>query len=525
MKLSYGTRILAGLVLTLGITACTDLNVSPHSELTNRNFEPEKEDIVRLVGPAYKELRWFNEYYGYVPLQEISADSYVTPLPYSVFGIPPFFYLNQHHWDENNRYITTAWSKIHNGVKVTNRILNQVNNSLELPDNFRTEATAELRALRAYYHYLLMDNFKSVPLLTNFEVDKPVEQVPRWKLYDFIVQELKDVIPKLPEEVNQKTYGRMTKWSAKTLLARVYLNSKVYVGTTNFDKVTALADEIIDSGYFRLDPNYRGPFDRNNQSSPEIIWAIPYDENNAPGNMFHMYNISPDLQPIYQMKTRPWGGGRAGPQFIDTYEEEDTRLEKTWLSGPQVTSEGDTLINFVKNVPGMKGVHQRYGFRAHKYEVYNRIDISSDVDFPIFRYAEVLMMKAEALLRTGSPGKAAQIVTRVRERAFTQTNPSKAEVTATELQSGSSYNYGIWDDGQVVESEGGEDIPYGRFLDELGWEFALEGHRRQDLIRFGVFTRKSWFKKSTEDPCKIVFPLPANALQEYPNMDQHPCYR
>lgn len=525
MKLSYGINILAGLVLVLGIIACTDLNISPHSELANRNFEPEKKDIIRLVGPAYKDLRWFNEYYGYVPLQEITADSYVTPIPFYFTHEPPFFYLNQHQWDEENPYIATAWSTIHNGLVVTNRILKQVNNSLELPDNLRSRASAELRAVRAYYHYLLMDNFGSVPLIINFEVDKPVKQAPRWKLYEFIVQELKDVIPELPGEVNQKTYGRMTKWAAKTLLARVYLNSKVYAGTTNFDEVIVLTDEIINSGHFQLDPNYRGPFVRNNQTSPEIIWAVPYDENNAPGNMFHMYNIPPDLQPIYQMSSKPWGGGRAGPQFIDTYEEEDTRLEKTWLSGPQVTAEGDTLINFVKNVPEMRGVHRHYGFRAHKYEVYNQIGTSSDVDFPIFRYAEVLMMKAEALLRTGSPGKAAQNVTRVRERAYAQTDPSKAGVTAAELQSGSNYNYGTWDDGQVAEPEGGEDIQYGRFLDELGWEFAMEGQRRQDLIRFGVFTRKSWFKKSREDPCKNVFPLPATALQEYPNLEQHSCYR
>lgn len=91
-------------------------------------------------------------------------------------------------------------------------------------------------------------------------------------------------------------------------------------------------------------------------------------------------------------------------------------------------------------------------------------------------------MKAEALLRTGRASEAAALVTQVRERAFD--DPSEAQVSGAELRQGSTINYGYRRDGEVVDPEGGDDIRYGRFLDELGWEFALEGHRRQDLIRF-----------------------------------------
>src|SRR5688572_28022714 len=97
------------------------------------------------------------------------------------------------------------------------------------------------------------------------------------------------------------------------------------------------------------------------------------------------------------------------------------------------------------------------------------------------------MMKAEALLRTGKSNEAALIVTEIRKRAF-KDNPGKATVTGADLLKGSNYQYGLQaHDGKVSVVNGGADIVYGRFLDELGWEFAAEAHRRQDLIRFGVF--------------------------------------
>jgi hypothetical protein len=457
-----------------------------------------------------------------VPLQESSGDGFVT----TRFDPGNDYHLQKHIWRSGNNYLKTAWEKIYDGIHAVNRVIHQFETTISAPEEHEISLIAELRAVRAYYYYLLMDNFGSVPLITKYESTRQVKQVPRWKVYNFVINELTEVIPKLSGKVGEDTYGRMTKWAAKALLARVYLNSEVYVDIANYQKVVILTDEIISPGHFRLDKDYLGSFRRENHNSPEIIWAIPYDEVNAPGNWLHMRSITWQQQPIYQMQQTPWGGSRASPQFIDTYDQDDSRLENTWLKGPQITSEGDTVINFVKDVPSLIGVVEfRYGYRQHKFEVYQGIGVSSDVDFPIFRFTEVLMMKAEALLRTGSPGEAAQIVTRVRERAFADTDPSKAVVTAAELQSGSSYNYGLWKDGQVVESEGGSDIKYGRFLDELGWEFAMEGHRRQDLIRFDVFTRKSWFAKESGRPCKIVFPIPENALEENPNLEQHPCYK
>lgn len=256
-----------------------------------------------------------------------------------------------------------------------------------------------------------------------------------------------------------------------------------------------------------------------------------------------MKTLKPDLEEALGLGTQPWGGSAANPQFIDTYDEDDQRLGDTWLTGPVFDETGEFGYDFVQHIPGIAStaddvVEFHHGFPVWKYEIYPGMTGSSDVDFPILRYAEVLMMKAEALLRSGDAGGAAALVTQVRQRAFQNTNPAKATVTGAELMGGSGYNYGWYDRDGVVKTgpggtpveNGGADIPMGRFLDELGWEFAAEAHRRTDLIRFGVFTTKSWFNHQADvervgDANYILLlPIPQGALDENPNLSQNPGY-
>ncbi len=89
---------------------------------------------------------------------------------------------------------------------------------------------------------------------------------------------------------------------------------------------------------------------------------------------------------------------------------------------------------------------------------------------------------------------------------------------------GSSYDYGYWDNGKVVNPEGGANIKYGRFLDELGWEFAMEGHTRDDLIRFGVYTSKTWLNTKPVSSDRTIFPIPLSALDTNSNLKQNPGY-
>ena len=142
------------------------------------------------------------------------------------------------------------------------------------------------------------------------------------------------------------------------------------------------------------------------------------------------------------------------------------------------------------NVPNYTS--EMEGYRMNKYEVAEGSYSSSNTDIPVFRYAEILMMKAECLLRTGQSGAGA-LVTQVRQRAF-KDNPELATVTDDQLKQNSSYEYGYVENYQIVDRGNTDPVQYGRMYDELGWEFAWEMHRRRDAIRFGVYTKKNLSK-------------------------------
>jgi hypothetical protein len=131
-------------------------------------------------------------------------------------------------------------------------------------------------------------------------------------------------------------------------------------------------------------------------------------------------------------------------------------------------------------------------------------------------------MKAESLLRTGRQDEAATLVTEVRARNF-KASPEKAKVTGAQLLQGSAYDYGRRDNNANTH-EGGADIQYGRFLDELAWEFTQEGRRRQDMIRFNVFTKKSWFSHDPSADYRKLFPIPNSELLTNSKLKQNPGY-
>ena len=179
-------------------------------------------------------------------------------------------------------------------------------------------------------------------------------------------------------------------------------------------------------------------------------------------------------------------------------------------------------LNYINALPGVDSSQEVHGFRLGKYEIQSGELVGMSNDFPLFRYADILMMKAEAALRSGDATTAATLVTQVRQRSFT-TNPSKAVVTAADLAVPTAYDYGLRNH-LTTTHETVSDIQYGRMLDELGWEFAQEGRRRQDLIRFGVFTSKSWLSHSPNGDYRTLLPIPTSALQTNSKLKQNPGY-
>lgn len=527
------TIILVGIGL-LCTLSCTNLEENVYDSITAESTDLSTADVDNVIAPAYNSLR--SLYWGWHSFfddQEEPSDVIVIPvrLPRQGWNDGGVYRdMHQHNWQNDINHVQQLWSRTYAGINNVNRAIFQLE-QIEGLENLN-ESISELRALRAFYYYILLDNFRNVPIVTEFDVPKGFlpEQNTAQEVYNFVESEMNEVMPDLSEENNAETYGRMTKWAAKMVLAKMYLHAEVYFDTPKWTEAMAEVDDIIDSGLFRLATNYKDPFLTDNEGSVEEIFSIPFDEIYGTGFNYHSIALHALSQATFELQSGPWGGSAAVPQFIDTYDEDDSRLGDTWLSGPQFSSSGEPLmlgdeqLNYTNRLSEITGSQDNEGYRFFKYEIKIGALASLSNDVPFFRFTDAMMIKAECLLRLERPDEAAAIVTEIRQRAFRDTNPAKATVTGAELMAGSVYEYGTYANGEMITIEGGDDIEYGGFLDELGWEFAGEHHRRQDLIRFGVFTTKSWFAHTPNGEHRIYFPIPRNQMDVNPNLDQNPGY-
>lgn len=532
---------MAGLALSAA-PSCTKLKDTPYTSIVSNQLKPTDETVAALLGAAYSNWRFVMlDWDGLWRAQELSADQQVIPgRPNGWVDGGVYRRIHEHKWTADEGIVTNTWTRTFSGITNCNRLIYQIESGLIPLNEDKDAVLAELKVLRASYYYILCDFFGNVPIVTQFDLPEGFlpEQSTRKEVYQFIVNELVDNIPLLSEKNDVSTYGKFNKWAAYTLLAKMYLNAEVYAGTPEWEKCIQACDAVINSGAgFRLEPDQKNVFRTENQNSKELIFALALDENFTNNwNAFdlHMQSLSPENQKTYNLLSAPWGGMSAIPQFIDSYDPDDSRYQRNWIKGQQYSSSGEPLVvelgafkgqplNYINVVPSIANAESVHGFRLGKFEIAMGSNVQLSNDFPVFRYADVLMMKAESLLRTGRENEAAEIVTEVRQRAFPN-NPEKATVTGAQLRGGSTYDYGRRDI-NATTNEGGADIQYGRFLDELGWEFDQEGRRRQDMIRFGVFTTKSWLSHdATGDNNKILFPLPRPELAKNTKLQQNPGY-
>ncbi|GEP97424.1 RagB/SusD family nutrient uptake outer membrane protein [Chitinophaga cymbidii] len=517
--------------LTILFCGCTNLEEDVYDQVLETSFEATENDLPSVIAPAYTVMR--NLYIGWqgnFDLQEESADAIVTPeRPNGWYDAGTYQRMHWHEWPSNQWQPQNLWNNCFAGINNVNRIISQIEAGTIPVTSGKENVIAELKAVRAFYYSVLVDTHGNVPIVSDFNNAELPMQSTRQQVYDFVEKELLDNMELLSTEVSKATYGRLNKWTAKAVLARHYLNAQVYTGTPQWDKCIAACDDIIGSNKYILEANYKTSFLTNNENSKEIIFAVPYDEVFATQNSIHRKTLATAHINVLNLAAPMWGGNCAVPQFINTYDPDDTRLKDTWIMGPQYSvTTGALILTYTKNVPSIEETGFFDGYRIGKYEIKPGASGGLSNDYPIFRYADVLMMKAECLLRKGLANDAALLVTEVRQRAFATTNAAKATVTGAQLQQGSIYEYGYWQpNGTVADPEGGADIQYGRFFDELGWEFAAEGHRRMDMIRFGVFSRKTWFnhRPKNDGKTRSLFPIPQEELDKNPNLDQNGDYK
>lgn len=522
------------LSVLITLSGCTDLSETVYNQVTSDSFNPTPGDLAALIATGYSPLRYIMGWQGLFDLQEEPGDVMVTPTrPNGWDDGGTYKRMHRHTWNTQQWQPRNTWLTCYNGINKVNLVMKQINEGIvPVDENLKPGFLAELRALRALWYSILCDTHGNVPIITSFSNEIPVQNT-RVEVYNFIIAELTDplVLNNLSRNVSPTTYGRMTKWAAYSLLARMYLNAEVYTGTPRWANAIVACDSVILSNKFVLEANYKSNFTVNNQGSKEAIFAIPYDDIYARQWSQHMKTLASQSRQVYNMEATPWGGSAANPQFINTYKPNDKRLKDTWIMGQQFTPSGDTVwitkpgrpLNFTKSLQGLMWTQENEGYRVGKYEIKLGCKSSMGNDFPYFRYADVLMMKAESLMRLGQENAAAVIVTQVRSRAFD--NAADALVTGAELLMDSSFEKG------TIKTDGTLDVPglqtpiqYGRFLDELGWEFAAESRRRTDMIRFGKFTKYNWFNHTAIGEHTKLFVIGEAELNTNPNLVQNPGY-
>ncbi|MDO4496795.1 MAG: RagB/SusD family nutrient uptake outer membrane protein [Bacteroidales bacterium] len=534
--------LLAGCSM-VGYTSCTEVLDESYNLVVSEKYTPKTDaDISYLVNAAYVPWRQTMLLWnGVVRSQELCADQDIIPARLGIGWVDGYIYKrwHQHTWTTEDDGVLQGWERTFEGINTCNRLLSQIDDKvINLEGEKRTELVSELKVLRASYYYLLCDLYGNVPIVTDFKDTSLPKQSSRQEVYDFIVKEINENVANLSQTARGYYYGRFNQWAAYTLLAKMYLNAEVYTGKAAWAACVEACDKVINfanaSGEYGLEEDINAPFLTKNENSKEIIFGLPFDEvyvTDWNAFDFHMYTLAPENQDTYQIKERPWGGVCAIPQFIDSFDPDDQRLADWYITGQQYSSSGEPLmesttgkpLTYPNEVPSIDESYPYQGYRWGKFEYAPGITNRLSNDWPQFRYADVILMKAEALMRQGKPG-AGELVTSVRQRAFKGEAAGKAVVTDQDLTKGSCYSYGRRDNLVPQTFEGGDDIKYGRFLDELGWEFCQEGRRRQDMIRFGAFTTKSWLSHDKSDDTKNLYPIPNKIMLTNSNLKQNPGY-
>lgn len=515
-------------------TSCFNLDEEVYSEVTESSFIPTEQDVAALLASAYSPLTFIMNWQGYFDVQEEPADCIITPTrPNGWDDGGTYRRMHQHGWTSEQWQPTNTYNNCYSGINNANRVLDQIKAD-QLPVGDLKDATmAELRAIRALWYSILLDTHGNVPLVTAFTDEIPT-QATRQQLYDFIISELNEIIPNLSSSADKNTYGRMNKWAAYMVLARVYLNAGVYTGTPQWEKALESANQVINSGVYSLSADYSDNFKMAvDHTNTEIIFSVPFDRTYAGFTQFAKW-YPPVSKAHFGFSYQCWGGSCANPQFINGYREGDKRLEKSWIMGPRYDKNDPTklvwtALNYLPSLTCYKdGKSQTsidYGYRVGKYEIDTQTSWNWGNDFAYYRYAETLMIKAECLLRLGrDEQEAAQLVSSIRTRVFD--NPAQATVTPAYLKGDTNIKYGTLDWDNNIDVPGNQTpVVLGGLYDEYGFEFVSECQRRTHMIRFGTFSSKNWFNHTAiPDGHTALFPIPLGEIQKNDNLKQNTGY-
>ena len=546
-------------------SACSGfLDEDPKSKIPEEEaYKSEKLVYVNTIATIYTSFG--NRLYGSTDnvhtLQEFSSDAWILPGRQGDWvdgGKWQSLFL--HNYGPGNATIKSTWNALYTIIGNCNTSIDNLETFIQAGgESYLQDYQYEARAVRAILYYHLVDLFGRVPLVTSSKtVMADVNQSSRSEVYQFIVDELTDCIPHLPSGKCQnmgKYYGRVTKAVGYMAMAKVAINSPIlskddwndgslvggiakvapYVnqagknikialdGTTRdaWETVLYCQKQIEKEGY-SLQPNFSQNSSKTNDSSVENIWTQPSD-----GTTYKVSDYNP-TRTLYAAHAsayglQGWNGACATVEQMKVFkygtDEQDPRMDMTFFYGP-VFVDGkpidaglgdgaqlcynpmDVVVDFKEDVPNQ--ILKFAGARMSKYEVDNTTSsyLNHNNDKVFWRYADALLLAAEAKVRMGQSGDAE--VNEIRDR----------------VQAGQKSNVTLQD-----------------ILDERMLEFSYEGMRRQDQIRFGTYTEPTTDRYAgvhhnvaTGDYVvdntgfTTVFPIPTSVLELNTKLTQNPGY-
>ncbi|MDR1720574.1 MAG: RagB/SusD family nutrient uptake outer membrane protein [Dysgonamonadaceae bacterium] len=498
------------IAMALSVFSCTNLDETIYSSIPSDKFFTTEEEFLMSAGRVYSHLLGYTHYYNIWGTITVSTDE----------ALSPFRQFNQ--WDDGGVWrdlhahtftpahdnIRQTWEFLFTGISLCNQILYEFSQAtLDFP--VKESMIAEIKVMRAWFYFNAIDLFGNVPFTIDFtDVSVPLQK-SRTEVFAFIEQELKENVDLLVDSP-LANYGRATKPFAYMILAKMYLNSEKWFGAPKWQEAIDACNAIINLNTLQLEDDYFANFKANNQPSKENIFAIVYDKVYANGGdwsrrfRFHQLTLHWESVRTFGILDETWNGFCTSQSFFNTFDLTKDYRSNMWLYGPQVESSGAPLlwygwqVDFTPYVTSLFDMSNpaghNQGVRFAKYEYENGLQGECmNNDYVVYRYADVLLTKGEALVRQGNAATALPLFNAVRKRAGLSDYTS-ADLTLDEIYA------------------------------ERGREFVWEGSRRQDMIRFGKWTAARDFKAAESDNHTEIFPIPARARTNNSNLNQNPGY-
>ena len=499
-------------LLILMFSSCTDLKEQVLDDQLGKDLPANPANIDALINPPYGQLRRIIEWYDYWALQQLPTDETAFPTRGNDwYDNGDWQKLHLQTWTPEHGRLANVWNVLGQGVSRCNTAIHYIG---QFPQTATTtQYINEARFLRAYYMYLTVDLFGQVPYrdAENLDFSAMPEVKNRKDATDFIISEIKAVLPNLKTKA-QVTSEHATVGAANALLAKIYLNYKVYAGEEKWTEAIQYADAVIASPDYTVTNDYWSMFQYNASNQPEFILTVPMSDDYDMGGGSVWINFTLHYNQVFGTYTSFWNGGCTTSDFVNSFDKvNDTRFYDSRIKSTTGLNQG-FLIGQMYSVAGvalknrtgdplvftpdfvLTGSSETQGIRVIKFAPNPNTSrqFSSANDVPLLRISDIYLVRAEAKFRKGDVAGALVDINYIRSRrsATGKTLPALTALTADDI------------------------------LKERGFELYWEGFRRQDMVRFGKLT-EAFQGKPVTDAKKNLYPIPTAALDANKNLIQN----